>query len=235
MTLFKFFPVLLVVFTRIVGAQPIDIDQITAASYESDIAALESMLAETAGASYENAYLKYRLAIGYNSNGQSKQSDRLLKATVDELDAVLEQRPDSAEAYALQGTAMGMRISFRPSIRGISMGPASNRAIARAIELDPSNPRVWLIKGIGAHNTPALFGGGNAKALLALDKAIALFEDNGTGWGFADAYVWRGLTYKSRGDLGKARADFQAALLVAPNFRWAGRLLNDLDAGSATL
>jgi tetratricopeptide (TPR) repeat protein len=177
--------------------------------------------------------LKYRLATVYYVSGDSKRSDELLKNAIEELDKLLATTPDFAEALTLKGAAIGMRISFRPSIRGMTMGPASGRAISRALELDPANPRVWLIKGIAAHNTPALFGGGSKKALSALDQSIALYSDNGMGWGYADAYVWRGLTYLNRGDKDKARTDFQAALTIAPNFAWAGTLLEQLDLNVA--
>ncbi len=224
---------LLLVFAPPVFAGAIPIQQVTDASYAGDVDALEATLADTDGASYESAYLKYRLAIGYLGSRDSERAGDLLADTVADLDAVLQQSPDSAEALALKGTAVGMRISFRPLTRGMRMGPASSRAIARAIELDPANPRAWMIKGIGAHNTPTMFGGGNKKALQALNTAIQLFADDNSGWGQADAYVWRGLTHKNIGDDSRAREGFRAALDIAPNYQWAARLLDALDISVA--
>ncbi len=229
---FKIITVLLLLLSPYAFAQDPDIQRVTAASYAGDIAALEAMHAEVDEISYPAAYLKYRLAVAYYAASKSDKSDDLLAETVADLKQFVSTNPDSADAYALLATSIGMRISFRPAVRGITMGASSDRAIKRAQEIDPLNPRVWLIKGIAAHNTPTMFGGGNKKALTALDEAISIYATDASGWGQADAYIWRGLTHQSNGDKVLARADFQAALAASPNYSWAESLLNNLDAKS---
>ena len=229
---FKITSVLLLLLSSFAFAQEPDIERVTAVSYAGDIAGLETMRAEIKDVSYPGAYLKYRLAIAYYVSGKSDLSDDLLAETVSDLEKIVAANPESADAYALLATSIGMRISFRPAVRGITMGAASDRAMKRAQEIDPANPRVWLVKGIAAHNTPTMFGGGTKKALTALDEAISIYATDASGWGQADAYICRGLTHQGNGDTVLARADFQAALAASPDYEWAEQLLNALDAQS---
>ena len=48
----------------------------------------------------------------------------------------------------------------------------------KAIAAGPVNPRVWLMKGIGAVNTPSAFGGGLDKAESHLKQALELFKSD---------------------------------------------------------
>jgi len=228
----KTITVLLLLLSPFVSAQEPDIQRVTEASYAGDISSMETMRAEIQNVSYPAAYLKYRLAVAYYVAGKSDKADDLLAETVSDLKAIVAENPEPADAYALLATSIGMRISFRPAVRGMTMGRASDRAMKRAQELDPSNPRVWLVKGIAAHNTPTMFGGGNKKALTALNEAISIYATDASGWGQADAYIWRGLTHQGNGDTVLARADFQAALAASPDYEWAEELLNALDARS---
>jgi Tetratricopeptide repeat. len=205
------------------------IDDVTFASNTGDTEHLELLLQTATPGTYERAYLEYRLGVDHYRLGKSESADDFLKDSITTLKEVVSQDPDSAEAHALMSTAIGMRISFNPVIRGMTMGAASNSALDKAEELDPDNPRVLLIKGIGAFNTPTLFGGGNKKAMNALDKSISIYSGDASGWGQADAYIWRGLIHKSNGDIDQARADFSEALSVAPEHGWAASLLTTLD------
>jgi Tfp pilus assembly protein PilF len=51
------------------------------------------------------------------------------------------------------------------------------------------------------------------------------------GWGAAEAYVYLGRGYLQRGDVLKARDALERALLIAPDFALARRLLTKITSG----
>ncbi len=225
----KFLIVSTLLLTTSLWANQPAIDDVTFASYTGDTERLELLLQTATPDTYERAYLEYRLGVDHYRLGKADSADNFLKDSIATLKEAIRNEPDSAESHALMSTAIGMRISFNPVIRGMTMGAASDRALEKAELLDPDNPRVLLIKGIGAFNTPTLFGGGNKKAMNALDKSISIYSGDASGWGQADAYIWRGLIHKSNGDIDRARADFFEALSVAPENGWAASLLTTLE------
>ena len=84
------------------------------------------------------------------------------------------------------------------------------------------------LKGIGAVNTPPMFGGDKDEAIEAFDKAIIAFsndEYSSYHWGYAEAYTWRGLLMQQRGETKKAVTDWNEALKVDPDYGWAKSLL----------
>lgn len=129
---------------------------------------------------------------------------------------------DLAETPAVLSAVYGMSIGSNP-ISGMTLGPKAERAIARALELDPDNPRVWLIHGISALYTPPAFGGGIDKALARFDKSRELFETDAPqppkpAWGKAEIHVWLGIAHLQKGDRAAAEREFRRAL--EPDFAW---------------
>jgi len=55
-------------------------------------------------------------------------------------------------------------------------GPKAGNILQVAINVDPNNPRAYLLMGQNLFHTPAMFGGGAEKAKPFLKKAKALFE-----------------------------------------------------------
>jgi tetratricopeptide (TPR) repeat protein len=128
------------------------------------------------------------------------------------------------ESHALRSGALGMMIGSNP-LKGMTLGPRSGAEMERALELDPTNPRVWLLRGIGAINTPAMFGGGVDKAEEYLRKSIALFTRDkpappAPSWGASEAHTWLGQAYAKQGRKDAARAEYQKALALEPNDMW---------------
>ncbi|MGH8496102.1 MAG: hypothetical protein ACREVN_08185 [Gammaproteobacteria bacterium] len=112
-------------------------------------------------------------------------------------------------------------------MKGMWLGRRADRAIDRALDLAPESPRAHLIKGISSLNKPGMFGGSAEKAIAELTRAIELAQAGGTasGWGEADAYIWRGLA-RLESDDDNGAEDFANALSVAPGHVWARRLLD---------
>ena len=209
----------------------VTVEDINSAYYAGDTAALEQLRSELNEANSDDAllagYLDWRAASILVGNGNDKAADKILKRGQATLEALVEKTPDSAEAWALLSTTLGMRIGIRPMTRGMTMGRRADKAIDTALALEPDNPRVLLISAIGKLNKPSMFGGDKEAAMQELDAAINTVAVHGTGryaWGGVDAYVWRGIALKRAGENAAAVADFDRALAVVPSYGWAEQL-----------
>ena len=128
------------------------------------------------------------------------------------------------ESHALRSGILGMKIGTNP-IKGMTLGPQSGTEMERALELGPNNPRVWLLRGIGAINTPAMFGGGLDRAAENLHKSIDLFANDhpaapAPAWGQNEAYLWLGQVYARQDKKDSARVAYERALALEPNDKW---------------
>ena len=210
-------------------------DDINRAYYAADTALLETLRTELDTANVDDAilagYLDWRLASIHMGMADEDAADAALKRGQATLETAVEQAPDSAEAWALLSSTLGMRTGIRPMARGFTLGRKANAALDKALALEPNNPRVLVINGIAKLSTPALFGGGYDAAVESLDQAVAAVENNGSGryaWGKADAYVWRGIASKKTGDTAAAIEDFDNALAVVPSYDWVKMLKADV-------
>jgi tetratricopeptide (TPR) repeat protein len=136
------------------------------------------------------------------------------------------------ETWALLSSVYGMQIATSrvSMIAGMRLGPKATEQMERAVEAGPRNPRVWVLRGINAFNTPSTFGGGVEKAEAHLKKALALFVADSAraplpAWGRADAHIWLGQVYAKLGKPEAARAEYQAALALQPRHPWITEML----------
>ena len=123
-------------------------------------------------------------------------------------------------------------------LSGMTLGPKSSELLDRAKEIEPKNPRVWLISGISARFTPKTFGGGADRAEQDLRKAIAMFETDrpvapAPSWGRADAWIWLGQALQKEQKIDDARAAYQKALEIQPGNQWVQRVLLPSLSGTA--
>lgn len=171
-----------------------------AAAVKASLAQLKAMPAAPRVA-YAIGYAERRLAY---LPGTSK-SDRaaLLADAAKRFEEVVRAEPKNAEAHALLGSILGAMIGGSP-FRAMELGPASGRAMDRALALQPNNPRVLLLAGISALMKPAEFGGGAEVAEPILQRAASIFAQEPAdrpwpNWGRAEVQMW----------LGRARAILQ--------------------------
>ena len=133
--------------------------------------------------------------------------------------------PQAAEAYALLSSAYGLQIGLSP-MKSMLLGPRVGRASQKAEQLAPDNPRVVLSAAISDFNTPKMFGGSKEKGLQGFQRATELFaQEEPTDpihpvWGHSLTYAWLGIAYQDRGELESARAAFEKALEIDPDFGW---------------
>ena len=189
-------------------------------------ATFERALADTGLVAWGHYYIAladYRIA-GL-LEGESKDPSEHLNAAVEHLKKATEIDPQAAEAYSLLSSVYGWQIGLSP-MKTMLLGPKSGKAIQKAKQLAPDNPRVVLSAAISDFNTPKMFGGSKEKGLQGLQRAAELFaQEEPTDpiqpvWGHREAYAWLGIAYQNQGELESARAAFEKALEIDPDFGW---------------
>ncbi len=203
--------------------------------------------------SYYAALLAYRLTLlaeaGNSARGakfptvSAGKSDRgrnearqTLERCVGSLDHALEAQSDFADALALQSACLGL-LAELSSWRAPLAAPKSASQIRKALQLAPQNPRVLLLDAIGAYEHAQASGAAAAGQCDKFKITAAVFEteragvDRIPGWGAAEAYTWLGRCYLDNGDPNTARDALERALLIAPEFAQARRLLTSITSG----
>lgn len=141
------------------------------------------------------------------------------------LEAAVEIDPTFADGWVLLSTAYAHKISVRP-LKVIGLSRKFHRAMDKAFELEPNNPRVILLGGIMDYFLPSIAGGDKERAEQRLNKAaLLLAEENIThpfrpSWGHDEAHARLGIVYMDRGDLEDARKAFERALEINPEYGW---------------
>ena len=220
-----------------VGESASDLDAMYAAR-----ATFERTLADAGLAAWSHYYIAladYRIAnlLGDESKEQTTEH---LKTAVDHLQKATEIDPQAAEAYALLSSVYGLQIGLSP-MKSMFIGPKVGKAAQKAKQLAPDNPRVVLSAALNDFNTPEMFGGSKEKGLQGFQRAVELFAQQEPTdpiqpvWGHREAYAWLGIAYQDRGELESARAAFEKALEVDPDFGWVkDGLLPELEKASSS-
>lgn len=110
----------------------------------------------------------------------------------DKAEAVAASDADRAEIMVLRNMAATQQMMVDPATRWATYGQSAGQAIEKGMKLDPSNPRLYYLRGMSVFNTPVQFGGGKDKAKPVLEKAVELFKQENPRplyphWGKAQA------------------------------------------------
>jgi tetratricopeptide (TPR) repeat protein len=149
--------------------------------------------------------------------------------------------PWEAEATAMHGAILGELIGLQknPAEAGATLGAESIQLLERAAAAAPTSPRVLVFRGRSLLFTPQEYGGDPAEAAALLQQAVDRFAapgpPPGPTWGHVDALTWLGIARQKAGDLAAARAAWQQALVIEPNYAWVKfSLLPSVDKPSPT-
>jgi tetratricopeptide (TPR) repeat protein len=95
----------------------------------------------------------------------------------DKAEAIATNDTDKAEILSIRNMSATQQMLVDPGSRFMSYGMAANQALEKALKLDPSNPRLYYLKGMSLFGTPVQFGGGKEKAKPVFEKAIQLYKE----------------------------------------------------------
>jgi len=114
----------------------------------------------------------------------------------------------------------------------IHNGTRSGKAVEAALAIAPGNPRVILVDGFGLYNRPKFVGGDKDKGCAKFREAAAAFDAagadggaNGIAWGAPESHYWAGRCAADAGNPVAARAGYERALALAPDFLAAKQAL----------
>ncbi len=170
---------------------------------------------------------------GYRLAGMNPEKDAQLKHlnySIKQLEEAVEIDEDFVEGLALLGSVIGWKSGLKP-MQAMFLGPKATKLVARAKGLAPENPRVMLIASISDYNTPKMFGGDPEGAMLGFQEAADLFAKEVIedplmpDWGHAEAYAWLGQGHMANGANEQARAAYEKALELNPDYGWVRHVL----------
>lgn len=83
--------------------------------------------------------------------------------------------PNNAEIYILKKITSGFRMMVDPMSRYMKEAPVAQKALAKAKELDPENPRITVLLAEDAYFTPEQYGGSKPKGVELFKKSLEQF------------------------------------------------------------
>jgi len=165
--------------------------------------------------------------------GQGASASDLALRCVREADEVLELQADFADALALRAACQATPLGASAASAPLS-GHRARKDVERALKLSPRDPRVLLIDAMYDYQLAASGRGNRERALPKLRRAVAAFETERAGverlpgWGAAEAYLFLARDLLDHAETAAARDALEHALLIAPEFAQARRLMAKL-------
>ncbi len=104
-----------------------------------------------------------------------------------------ELNPSESEVDVLEALLCYALMEISPMVSGPLNLPKANKALKRAQEKNPENPRSYYLKGKSTMYMPAFMGGGKEVAVPLFQKALELFDkyipetEVHPSWGQSDA------------------------------------------------
>lgn len=174
---------------------------------------------------YWIALADYNIAMTASRSQDMEKVKRYTIAGLERIEGSILQRFDFSDAYVVQLMLTMNRWMYEQEKMDEILS-ASQTAENSALEYDPNNPRLWLVKGIAQYYTPAAFGGGVSKALESFQKSEDYFSTTVPvseiypDWGKEMLYGFYALALIKRdksGDLEKAKNYIDKALTLSPD------------------
>jgi hypothetical protein len=186
---------------------------------------------------YYGGLLAWRLAsLAARSPGSvpGSSAPALAQRCVSALDETLELQAEFADALVLRFACRAVPYGAGG---GYASGQRGRRDLERAQQLAARNPRVLLVDAMSEYELASGKSGNRERALAKLRQAVAAFEaersgaEQQPGWGAAEAWQLLGRELLDRGDPVGARDALEHALLIAPEFVQARRLMAKIISG----
>jgi hypothetical protein len=152
---------------------------------------------------------------------------------VSEADDALAAQADFADALALRSACLATPLGPAAGAAPLSAGKA-RKDLERAARLAPRDPRVLLVDAMNDYQLASAAGGNKERAHSKLRRTVAAFDSERAGverlpgWGAAEAYLFLARDLLDHADPVAARDALEHALLIAPEFGQARRLMAKL-------
>ncbi len=120
-----------------------------------------------------NAFLEGNNSGSYSAEKSDPAADRAEML----ISKAAEIGGENAEIYILKKMVANLRLMVDPMNRYATYGQAGADALGKAKQLDPSNPRVYLLEGQDKFFTPEQFGGSKPEAKILFETAINKYQE----------------------------------------------------------
>jgi hypothetical protein len=210
------------------------------AFYSADTRSLEEMLAVldsfevdaslTSVKSYQLAYGNWKLAQLYGQPPDERarlntkfSAHKAAKACVQHARETIAKDARIADIYAIEAACDNFSIG---SNGGGSSGCARSKSMRTALTLGAENPRVNFVNTLCSSDADTDPGTVDRwRAVVARFEAAPPSQPGKPDWGHAEALTLLGESYLKRGDMVAARDVLERALVLAPDYRQAQKLL----------
>jgi tetratricopeptide (TPR) repeat protein len=186
-------------------------------------------------AAYYAAYTLQRMAI--TSKGDGKET-LLLDACKRLEDCLSAQGLTPAiihEAQALLASCYG-QLAGTGMMNGMKYGGKSSTLMDETLRAAPNNPRALLMSATSLYFKPAMFGGDKKKAVEQWQRAAQIFDQEAEAkkspnpvvepdWGHDEVYAWLGQSFVDEGNADAAKASYERALEINPEYSWVKYVL----------
>jgi hypothetical protein len=188
---------------------------------------------------YYNALLAWRLAqltARTPALWHGVSAAQMAERCVTEANTLLAAQADFAEALALRAACRATPTEADASASAYA-GRRARHDLERALQLAGRNPRVLLVDALNDYELSSAAGGNKERALVKMRRAVAAFEaeradaERLPGWGAAEAYLLLARSLLDHGEGVGARDALEHALLIAPEFAQARRLMAQITGG----
>jgi hypothetical protein len=179
---------------KFVAAMKKNITQIDSAFAKPDLFINLANNFERIGTSEKNQWLPFYYAalcrVNYSYTQEEKSgNDAIAEYATKLINKADSLMPNNSEISCIKSMIATMQLMVNPQSRYMQYGQISQKAMASAMQQDPTNPRPYMLKGQGLKFTPEAFGGGCKTALAHLKTAIEKFtafkpaSDIAPNWG----------------------------------------------------
>ncbi len=179
------------------------------------------------------AWREAQLAAQAGPASRGAAAGDLAQRCVSEADKMLEADAAFADVLALRAACLATPLGRA----GASLAAhRARRDIERALKASPHDPRVLLVDAMSDYQL-APPEGNKERALAKLRLAVAAFEaeraglERLPGWGAAESYLYLAQDLLDHADPVGARDALEHALLIAPEFAQARRLMARIVSG----
>jgi hypothetical protein len=165
---------------------------------------------------------------------RGERAGDLAERCVTEADHLLESQAAFTDALALRAACLATPLNTGGSTLSTHR---ARKDIEHALKSSPHDPRVLLVDAMNDYQLASAGGGSKERALPKLRLAVAAFEaeraglERLPGWGAAEAYLLLARDLLDHADPVGARDALEHALLIAPEYTQARRLMARIVGG----